>query len=577
MKIPFKKMRRRRLAVVSFVWASIFSVWLGADLGAQEIVRLRRWEERAILIPNGGPGPSYYALVARIAWNEKRPGKYEVRVVLPDGQIDRNPIGLDEGHGSQRLTVLVRSRAVRNRKPSDVVVRVSLIDEATGAEVSNVLTATINDFPRPEPGGPSPETGPYGWGRPLIGPPNEARPLPRNGPDGWSFVRVPATATEPGVYVATTEASNAQLAARLSGHDPRAGRSDEFQLEDPAQPAVGLTPRRARDYLKALGKADRSGVAYRLPTRSEWLRAARAGKTSAFWWGAEPTHPAGANFLGPEPSLPMDTTAPSVPSDGKAGFQPNPWGLFHTFGNVAEWATVAEGGFVRMGGHFRTEPKSPLPDEAVAKDDSTGPDPYAGVRPALDLDAAKGAELVRRALRGNKDLDAVQVVFDPDRATATLSGTLAEPSARRMADRRLESLWFLAAVENRIETPTLAPGQLAQLGAASGPARRITPLGRWYYEVPIQVRWGDPQPVSGTDWYVNVYLPGGAHFGHRMVPAEPNRAGKIHVLIDQARMRAAGLAVDAPVTVALSLGAEAPNLGDPRIVSNPATLQWHLP
>jgi hypothetical protein len=542
-----------------------------------EVVRLLRWEEPATLLPNRGPGPSYYALVAQTSWKERRAGRFGVKVVLPGGQVENHPAGGTEGPGGSHLTVLIRSAAVRNLQPSAVVVRVSLIDENTGADLSNVLTATIADFPHPEPGGSFTDEGPYGWGTPLLGPTNEARLLPRPGPDDWTFVRIPATAEEPGFFVAATEASNAQLSARLPDYNPRAGRSDEFQLEAGSQPALGLSPARAGAYLEALGKADRSGVVYRLPTQAEWLRAARAGKSSAFWWGDEPTDPSGANFLGPEPTLATDTTAPTQTPEGKPGFVPNPWGLFHTFGNIAEWATGAGDGFVRLGGHFRTEPKSPLPEEAAEKDDTTGPDPYVGVRPVLDLDAEKGAELVRRALHGNKDLEPVEVAFDPDRATATLTGRLPEPSMRRAADRRLEALWFLAAVENRIETPKPRPGQLAQLGAVAGPARRITPLGRWYYEVPVEVRWASPLPVRGSDWYVNVYLPGCSTYRHRMIPAEPDRSGRVTVLIDRARMEAAGLPVDTPVNVALSLGDEAPTPNDPRVVSNVVPLRWRRP
>ncbi len=556
---------------------SSFVLALPTATPAAEVVRLIHWEEPAYLIPNSGPGPSYYGLVARVAWKERRSGKLGVKVVLPGGQVENHPAGGTEGLGGQHLTVLVRSAALRNLPPSAVVVRVSLIDETTGADVSNVLTATIADFPHPEPGGSFADAGPFGWGTPLSGPTNEARPLPRPGPDDWTFVRVPATAEEPGIFVATTEASNAQLAARLPNYDPTAGRSDEFQLEGAKQPALGLSPARARDYLQALGKSDRSGVAYRLPTRAEWLRAAGAGKSSAFWWGDAPANPAGANLLGPEPTLGTDATAPTRTPEGKPGFVPNPWGLFHTFGNIAEWATGANDGYVRLGGHFRTEPKSPLPEDEVDKDDTTGADPYVGVRPVLDLDADKGAELIRRALHGNKDLEPIEVAFDPDRATATLTGRLPEPSMRRAADHRLAALWFLAAVENRIETPRPIPGQLARLGPVVGPARRITPLGRWFYEVPVEVRWASPLPVRGSDWYVNIYLPGGSTFGHRMVPAEPDRSNRVTVLIDRAQMQAAGLAVDAPVQVALSLGDEAPTPGDPRVVSNVVLLRWRLP
>src|SRR5262249_22231987 len=163
------------------------------------------------------------------------------------------------------------------------------------------------------------------------------------------------------------------------------------------------------------------------------------------WWGIEPTYPAGANFLGTEPALTSDSTASNSPMLRGPRWQRNPWGLLHTFGNVAEWATDPAGGTVRLGGHFRTEPTAPRPEVAVADADARGPDPYVGLRPAFDLDATQGAELARQALRGTRELAALAVAFDPDRATARLTGHVADPATRRAADRRLAGLWFLAA------------------------------------------------------------------------------------------------------------------------------------
>ena len=42
-------------------------------------------------------------------------------------------------------------------------------------------------------------------------------------------------------------------------------------------------------------------------------------------------------------------------------------------------------------------------------------------------------------------------------------------------------------------------------------------------------------------------------------------------------MTAAGQPVDAPVSVTLSLGAEAPTPTDPHVVSNVAPLRWSVP
>jgi hypothetical protein len=218
-----------------------------------------------------------------------------------------------------------------------------------------------------------------------------------------------------------------------------------------------------------------------------------------------------------------------------------------------------------------------LPELAVARGNTTGENPYVGLRPAFSLDARAGSERLSRVLRTDPRLAGVQAAFDPDRATATLTGTLPESTLRRLADRLLGPLWFVAAVENRIVTPALAPNQLARLGEVVGPVRRITPLGHWLYEVPITVRWSNPLPVDGSQWWVNVYLPGGSSFGHRLVEPKPGGSERLIVLIDQSAMAAAGLPANAPVSVALSLGDKAANPADPHVVSNVAPIRWRLP
>jgi hypothetical protein len=564
--------------------ASVLMVLAAGTSSTAQGIRLSRWEGPAELIHNHGPGVEYYRLIARVRWPEKAPAgaRYSLHIIHPGGGTETRVVPAAEIWAG-RLTVLFRTAEVRNLRPAGVVFWVNVSDAATGAVLSNNLEATIADFPHPAPAGLSAAPGPFGWGEPLSGSQGAARPLPRPSPDGFHFVRIPATEGVPGFFLATTEATNAQVARRLPGYDPRAGRSDEFTLEDPAQPALGLTPKRAEEYLGALGKADPAGVTYRLPTQAEWLRAARAGRQTAFWWGDESTHPAGANFLGPEPALATDTTAPAVPveREGAPGFAANPWGFFHTFGNIAEWAAPAGAGFVRLGGHFRTEPATPLPEVAVDNPESTGPDPYVGVRPAFELSADAGAELVLHALRGDRMLGGVSVAYDPDRATATLTGRLPDSALRQAADRRLEPLWFLAAVENRIESPTQPTGQLATLGTVAGPVKRITPLGRWIYVVPVSVRWSDPLPVRGSEWWVNVYphgaQDGAGHYAYKLVEKEPNESGRMDLLIDRGKMIAAGVPLGAPVAVALSLGTAAPNPTEPQIVSNVVQIDWRAP
>ena len=386
---------RRRFAALAMILVTSPAV------AAEGLVKLERWQGTATAIRNPGPGPKLFELVAEVAWDRaapREPGRYAIRLALPDGQTADRAIELEDKPGSRKLRVLVPALAIRNVLPGAVKVVASVVDVSTGSAVSNPLEATIADFPSPKATGAT--GGAFGWGRPLKGDAQGAQPLRREGPGGFRYVLVPATDDEPAFFLATTEASVGQVGELLKGYDPKAGRSDEFSIEESDQPAVSLTPSRALDALKALGKLDKSGLRYELPTRSEWLRAAKAGKESAFWWGDEPTHPEGANFLGPESALEADSTATATPVESSPTFAANPWGLAHTFGNVAEWATVPDGGFARMGGHFRTEPASPLPDVKVAGPDEMGPDAYVGFRPAFAIDEEEGERLARRALSG---------------------------------------------------------------------------------------------------------------------------------------------------------------------------------
>jgi formylglycine-generating enzyme required for sulfatase activity len=66
----------------------------------------------------------------------------------------------------------------------------------------------------------------------------------------------------------------------------------------------------------------------RLPTEAEWEYAARAGTSTAYWWGNEwdPAHAAGHSKRGPDPV-------------GKEAHG-NPWKLFDMLGNVKEWTST---------------------------------------------------------------------------------------------------------------------------------------------------------------------------------------------------------------------------------------------
>jgi hypothetical protein len=547
---------------------------LSGSAQAGDLVGLTRWADEGVLIQGKGMGEDVVQLIAEAEWDKsasRDPARYLVRIAFPDGRVNTRPFPVDYPPGRRRFAVYVPADPIRNLVPAGVKVAVTVIDAASLTPVSNTLLAGIEQFPRPRGDTSASDPGPFGWGKPLDGP---IRILPNAGPDGLKFARISGPGDSPGFYIATTEATVGQVAGRLQGYGPKAGRSDEFALEDPGQPAINLTPAKAREYLDALGKGDPSGVTYRLPTVPEWTEAARGGKSSSFWWGDEPTFPAGANLLGPEPALPGDATAPSVPPVASPTFETNPFGLAHTFGNAAEWASDPAGGSARMGGHFRTEPASPLPLVKVEKEDELGPDPFVGVRPVAELVPADVLTLLRKRLDADPRLvGRVLILYDADRAVVTLKGPVPDSTSRRSADDLLKGLWFVGAVANQLETPALIENQAAVLGGPTAPARRLAILDRTFVEVPISVRWLDPLPVWGTSWWVNVYLPGGVHQAQKLDSADPGKSSKVVVRIDREKLAAAGLPDTSPSQVALSIGGPAPSPADSKVVTNLAELR----
>ena len=93
------------------------------------------------------------------------------------------------------------------------------------------------------------------------------------------------------------------------------------------RPVIDVSWDDLKDFIAWLSQ--RSGHSYRLPTEAEWEYAARAGSASAFWWGRE----AGIGHAKCE-DCGGDPVRQTVPT---GSFRPNPFGLYDTTGNAAEW------------------------------------------------------------------------------------------------------------------------------------------------------------------------------------------------------------------------------------------------
>jgi len=93
------------------------------------------------------------------------------------------------------------------------------------------------------------------------------------------------------------------------------------------RPVTNVSWRDAKAYISWL--AQKTGQRYRLPSEAEWEYAARGGTKTAYWWGRD----AGGRFANCR-ECGGDAGQQTVAT---GSFAANPFGLFDTAGNAAEW------------------------------------------------------------------------------------------------------------------------------------------------------------------------------------------------------------------------------------------------
>lgn len=133
----------------------------------------------------------------------------------------------------------------------------------------------------------------------------------------------------PGFWMGKYELTKAQWTA-VMGTTPWSGHSSV--LYDPDSPAVYVSWNYAQSFISALNTY--TGMTFRLPSEAEWEYACRAGRTTRFYWGDDPSGTLIGDYAWYERNaLNADEMYAHV-----VGLKlPNAFGLHDMSGNVREW------------------------------------------------------------------------------------------------------------------------------------------------------------------------------------------------------------------------------------------------
>ena len=131
-------------------------------------------------------------------------------------------------------------------------------------------------------------------------------------------------------------------------------------------PAISMTQHAANKYCEWL--SGKTGHFYRLPTEAEWEYACRAGTTTAYSFGDDPSVLGDYAWYGKNSDFKYQKVGRK---------KPNPWGLYDMHGNVAEWCLDQYLPTYKPEGSVSTDPwvRSTKPYPQVVRGGSWDDDP----------------------------------------------------------------------------------------------------------------------------------------------------------------------------------------------------------
>jgi len=116
--------------------------------------------------------------------------------------------------------------------------------------------------------------------------------------------------------------------------NPKANWNHVGFVQDSSHPVICITWNDADDYVHWLSK--KTGFNYRLLSEAEWEYAAKAGSTTAFWWGEAASHEY-ENYGDSNYNAIISGRDQWLGTSPVGSFPPNAFGLYDMNGNAMQW------------------------------------------------------------------------------------------------------------------------------------------------------------------------------------------------------------------------------------------------